>query len=371
MIFTRYLYLKDEVEISLTTAILEKKEESVFWAYELYHSGYKHETFALLWKIYYYFFSTLNPCFESYFLKKHKEWLHENKDVYVAIIAKNLMIRPFNLDVFFLHKINTHLEFEEESPKKESLNKLLNSPSKKYAEIAAAIFLDKNDVGQAANTIFAHFDAGKHAMGKQFAKQQKFLEGQIDARIILVSRMMMLETDKKGRSFYVIVEPEEVVMYETILCSTETKLCTETIRAYKPYQILQMACLYSIDQHNYLSLFETERTKYKNPMNAYHYFWLFHASTTPVWAERLKQFQGTVCTETKRVRFSSDQMEEDFYDNYGYEPDEQKLETQRKNISHIIHEKTWSQMYHKYRESGILDIEEEIVEAFEKIRLFE
>jgi hypothetical protein len=64
-------------------------------------------------------------------------------------------------------------------------------------------------------------------------------------------------------------------------------------------------------------------------------------------------------------------MEEDFYDNYGYEPDEQKLETQRKNISHIIHEKTWSQMYNKYRESGILDIGEEIVEAFEKIRLFE
>jgi hypothetical protein len=360
MIFTRYLYLKDEVEISLTTAILEKKEESVFWAYELYHSGYKHETFALLWKIYYYFFSTLNPCFESYFLKKHKEWLQENKDVYVAVIVKNLMIRPFNLDVFFLHKINTHLELED-SEENAPIEKLLNTPSK-YVEIAALI--QKNDVGAMANTIFTHFDVDK-TRKNAFLKQVKFLEGRVDAHIILVSRMMTLYTmtsHKKGRSFYVIVEPEEVVMYETIMCIHGV---------YKPYQILQMACLYSIDQYNYLSLFETDRTKYKNPMNVYHYFWLFHASTTPIWEERLKQFHATLCPETKRVRFASDQMEEDFYDNYGYEPDEQKLETQRKNLQHIIEEKTWSQMYNKYRESGILDIGEEIVEAFEKIRLFE
>ena len=56
IIFTRYLYIKDEVEIALLTNILEKKEESVFWAYELYFSGFQKEVFQYLWDIYYNFF---------------------------------------------------------------------------------------------------------------------------------------------------------------------------------------------------------------------------------------------------------------------------------------------------------------------------
>ena len=49
MVFTRYLYNKDHVEFSLLAAIQEKKrEESLFWAYELYHSGFTNEVSALV-----------------------------------------------------------------------------------------------------------------------------------------------------------------------------------------------------------------------------------------------------------------------------------------------------------------------------------
>ena len=34
-IFTRYLYIKDEVKLTLLTSILNKSEKSIFWAYEL------------------------------------------------------------------------------------------------------------------------------------------------------------------------------------------------------------------------------------------------------------------------------------------------------------------------------------------------
>jgi hypothetical protein len=44
MVFTRYLYNKENVEFSLVEAIREgKREEALFWAYELYHSGFQHE----------------------------------------------------------------------------------------------------------------------------------------------------------------------------------------------------------------------------------------------------------------------------------------------------------------------------------------
>ena len=48
-IFTRYLYFKVEVANSLQWSILDKHlEESLYWAYEMYFSGFQTETFDFL-----------------------------------------------------------------------------------------------------------------------------------------------------------------------------------------------------------------------------------------------------------------------------------------------------------------------------------
>ena len=48
-ILTRFLYVKDEVQIALFMSILQKKkEDSLFWAYELYYSGFEEEAFILI-----------------------------------------------------------------------------------------------------------------------------------------------------------------------------------------------------------------------------------------------------------------------------------------------------------------------------------
>ena len=74
LIFTRYLYIKNEVEISLLSAILNKKnDESLFWAFELYYSGFTNDLLYLIWRIYFEFYATLNPTFEAFFLIKEKE----------------------------------------------------------------------------------------------------------------------------------------------------------------------------------------------------------------------------------------------------------------------------------------------------------
>jgi hypothetical protein len=42
LVFTRYLYSKEEVERSLFLALLEHQwKEALFWGYELYYSGYQ------------------------------------------------------------------------------------------------------------------------------------------------------------------------------------------------------------------------------------------------------------------------------------------------------------------------------------------
>ena len=70
-IFTRYLYEKEEVELALTFALLNKKDdEALFWAYELYYSGFKSDLIQLLWNIYYNFYASMNPAFQIYLIKK-------------------------------------------------------------------------------------------------------------------------------------------------------------------------------------------------------------------------------------------------------------------------------------------------------------
>ena len=104
LVFTRYLYVKDEVRIALLVSILNKSDDAIFWAYELYYSGFKYELLNLLWKIYYDFFSTLNPSYEQYLLKKHKEILmnNSNDDSVISSIVQDFLFRPHNTDIFTL-----------------------------------------------------------------------------------------------------------------------------------------------------------------------------------------------------------------------------------------------------------------------------
>ena len=115
LVFTRYLYIKDEVRIALLVSILNKSDDAIFWAYELYYSGFKNELFDLIWQIYYDFFATLNPTFEAYLIKKHKEVVMSNdgnNDRIISSIIQDLLFRPFNSDVFIIRNICENFELD-------------------------------------------------------------------------------------------------------------------------------------------------------------------------------------------------------------------------------------------------------------------
>ena len=54
-ILTRFLYIKDEVELSLVSALLKKRnvQECYYWAFELYYSGF--DIVQLLYLTYWFF----------------------------------------------------------------------------------------------------------------------------------------------------------------------------------------------------------------------------------------------------------------------------------------------------------------------------
>ena len=98
---TRYLYIKQDVMASLLVSILEKDtERSLFWAHELYFSGFEEELNEYLHSIYLGMFYPYNPKLKKLIdicIFKYKPDCHN-----VETIILNLTARPrkFSLQAF-------------------------------------------------------------------------------------------------------------------------------------------------------------------------------------------------------------------------------------------------------------------------------
>ena len=360
IIFTRYLYLKDEVKISLLTSLIDKNEGSIFWAYELYYSGFENELFDLLWKIYFNFYYTLNPSFQQYFIKKHKEWKKmcesgdRDRDRIVSNIVNNLLIRPYNLDMFMLKQQHglIHIEKEKEKEKEnnDDLQTMLNM--KKYAHIAEYILHQcaAEELDNAFDIIVDHFidkniqlDKGK--ILKQLKNSVDFVEN-ISIRVLILSNVMLYYSIQSnltmGKKLYIIVDPNDIIMYETIVAD----------KTVKARNILPIACLYDIDENNYLSLFQLERDN-TNIRERYTNHWEYYASFSPIWLNRIQKYNGNINHTTQKIDFIDDDQLEAFYDEFGYDPGEQKCETQNKCIKDIKDVRTWESFYETHKKNGL------------------
>jgi hypothetical protein len=99
--------------------------------------------------------------------------------------------------------------------------------------------------------------------------------------------------------------------------------------------------------------------------------WLYYASFSPLWSERIAKHKGVIDKKTKTVIFeeqeNSDDNEQAFYDEFGYEPDEQKIETQNKTIQEIKSERTWVSFYSEHNNNGIIEIDDDILNDIGKV----
>lgn len=244
-IFTRYLYEKEEVELALTFALLNKKDdEALFWAYELYYSGFKSDLIQLLWNIYYNFYASMNPAFQIYLIKKLKEPVFNDART-IGCVINNLITRPYNLDVFTIR-----LKIIEK-------NELLKNI------IVCDEFTSLFDLNLNKNKLFekfiSYFDLDKTKMKKIFNKNIP-----IDPIIILISQILyyygMKLNKKMGKNIYIQTTPEECVIYETIQTNLNSEEVNEKKSKLLPaYKILPLACLYSVNNSNYLGLFKLKK----------------------------------------------------------------------------------------------------------------
>ena len=366
LVFTRYLYIKDEVKTALLISILNKSDDAIFWAYELYYSGFKNELYAFIWQIYYDFFATLNPSFAVYLSKKLDKDLVEDR--LISSIIQNLLIRPFNTDVFILRTISELFESEAAD---ESIEDLLET--KDYRGLALYI-LNKKDLvlEDTYQRVLNHFKLTnqqkqntdfRNAIKANAAKKEIILVANIFA---LINKNL---TQIKKQNFYVRVDPEEVVRYETI----------EADDNLKPYRILVQACVCKI-QNNWVNLFQGFRnqniesslkkkydgwtfgavTEKYNSLNK----WIYHASFSPMWFDRIKSCKGYVDYMNQEIKFVSEEWEEAFHNKYNLEPDEQPLFV-KENVLKLVKDdaSSWQHFFAKYKKSGMIDALDEELDA--------
>jgi len=244
IIFTRYLYNKTEVKQSLFIALLNRKQdEAMFWAYELYFSGFGTDVFDYLINIYREVYSLLNPKLVLFIEKMLVEWAKDKtNDWTIGSIVTTLINREYDINNF----VNTCFNV------------------KCHENIA-----------------------NRH-------QKHKFL---------------------------IVLTNKDIDQYRTI----------ETGR---PDTILQRACKYGVNKE-YNKLFDTVVPKREVLRNAYYYHWLYYCLDTPIWRARIFKCKGRLNHEQKKVEFDDEDNLQEFYDNWGYYPDEQPIEVEEKNIGGI------------------------------------
>jgi len=376
LVFTQYLYIKEEVRLALLVSILNKSDDAIFWAYELYNSGFKFELLNLIWKIYYDFFATLNPAYEAYLLKKHKELAmdtNKTEECIVSSIIQDLLFRPFNSDVFMLRNICENFEIDinydvstEKITHMTDLRKNLALwiSNNDFRSISQWILnvnktISPTDIYNTCLDVFEQeLKLTKNKLAKEFNSAIKL---NINTNVILLAKIMALFSKKadlkKGRSIYINVEPEDVIQFEPIIGSN----------SLKHYRILEKAYMCGIDDLKHLSLFKLTRKKYIL-REEYWYRWEYHASFSPLWSQRIKEFGGYPDYTRQKVIFKEepdDDAMQEFYRLYGLEPDEQKSQVQNKSIQPIEKIHDWKWFNNQYKKNGLFEVYEEELEEFD------
>jgi hypothetical protein len=358
VVFTRYLYIKNEVKIALFTSLLERNEEkSLFWAYELYYSGLEKELLDLIWNIYFDCYCPLNPTFSTFLrenqAKLEKSKKSEEKREIISLIINNFLIRPYSLDIFLLtQKSNKNDKFTT----KMTLTSLLNE--RNYEELSKYILqTPENKLKTLMEKVIEYFEKIDENIQKS-EEMQKFEEiykktkkSVMPQKIVLsltFSLYHQIQKVKMGKNINLTLDTDEIEglkKYETIISTKE-------LPAYK---VLPMAYSYQIDSNNYLSLLGVKREQAET-INTYYYNWLYHASFSPIWLDRIQKYGGKINYERQVVEFQEDpddDLMQEFYRQFGYEPDEQTRETQEKSIQPLNTTKTWQNFYETFGKGGI------------------
>jgi hypothetical protein len=273
--FTRYLYEKTEVLHSLLFALLDKqRDEALFWAYELYYSGCEDELVGWIQWVYNTFYASVDVWFCN-FLEINLSRLmtlrdKTERDCLIGTIISNFVHREY--DIQYFAKTYMKIAFTETKPAIRNHRIYIQFRPRDLAPYETACVR----TAECANT-----EARNSRRCLNIHLRGFILTGECDIGACCGLREV---------SRFPIRKNESLFLQTYVQSSYEAGALIDTA---KPYL----------------------------------YHWLYFASHTPVWKQRILAYPSArINHETQMVEFHDDDDTEAFYQEYGYYPDEQSEE---------------------------------------------
>lgn len=361
VVFTRYLYLLDDARHALVGAILEReKEQALFWAYEIYFSGFYDELVTTLWECYYNFYAVDHSVIEATISKKQSAVVEDtDRELFVSTFVLTMVFRQHNIDVFLLREIGKRVTFEDET--KDSFRQLLvsrdfemiaqyisnNTPTKKACQ----------DLSKEAQSYFQEMNITKTPL------LRKLTHPTIAPHHLLLVRIMQYytylvqisdaqegATAKQEKKVLIVTgTPDLAKKYGS---DNEAKYTTTDLR-----KRLNAMHLPSPITSNYAGV--VKPNQHANALDAFRANWMVPCIThTPLWKDRFTSYGARLDTDGV-LKWASDDKEEEFYEKYWYDQDEWSKKDQERHIPPITATSLTDFVAHKH--SGLYTPDKDIL----------
>lgn len=348
LILTRFLYAKDEVELSLMMALLKNEDLQIiyYWAYELYYSGFA--IFDLLLKIYLDCYYEKQPYLLSYIRKKQQLWKADGDMKHIAYVLRNMYKLQVSNTVFMARQY------------------MFNYGGAKFDYQAGSVCATTYDDSAFGPTILYKIEGGTYRQYFLRAVARRHMEnvwyylkmllekGEGEAEAVEVveealgiglDATILKEKDTSLLTHYIIACIVEVLYNTDVDADTDAKKhifvvpkkehldhnrSLEEEKITPVYDTLMHKRFVSIDQE--IGMFTLARDSLTDLVKEVWFHWEYYAMGSPLWQKRLSKWGGSVNHTTKKIEFPTDEMQEAFYELYAYEFDELPKEVQAMSL---------------------------------------
>ena len=384
VILTRYLYLFDEVGLMFITSLLKNQslDECNFWISELYLSGFVEQSWDLLWFAYYDFYYIINPHFQQFI---HKKSLNGDLKSILTIVKNLFKMKPSS-EVFMTRQYNNCIKDITHIFKGKKPNWLMALPvkyhglfrfiDKKLYQFAVSSLPDivDTDIFKAIQIYFQLSDEQTMSCQNEFSQlsadqdqdqnqdQNNEVPLQPSADNEVPPSADTADQDQYKNAIHKLWAIICLLIFNRDYLSSKKKIyiaCSDMeykevmkihddpipLNKYNNLQIhktLEHKRVYSIEP--ICSSFHLLRENVENINECYRRRWEFYAYLCPLWNKRFHKYNITVDSDEKKIVFHDDDELEEFYSEFGYEPDEQTYETENKRIVHMP-ENNWKTWY--------------------------
>ena len=350
--FTRYLYCKKEVSYNFLITLLEKDiEKCLFWAFELYYSGFIYEIKEYILKFYYDIYFAKNYKLESYIYNKLFIGRFSEENLYQII---NVLInRSFDMDIFLINHYKSNLLSTPVNKNKFQDLSWTDIKDQKVLDTFIKYIKFKSNLVDQVDLILTELDPSKRGLVNKVLKKYPQL-----VETILLGRIYINLKKCKQEEKNLVVEMDTLNLdiFKTQEVDLEERGNGDKyphIPKVSAYQILSRIDLKA--HHPEIQLFKLPRfDKEIDIQKTLWYHWLYYCFETPIWRNRINKYQGDSDSFKKEIIFDEESdLFDDFYNHYGLEPDEQSKEIQDKWLK-IKDTSSWEKVIEKWNKNGKL-----------------